>query len=223
MLNIKTIEFYRELRINNNKEWFDRNRSRYEEVKKDVLGFVNELLLKMHQFDDTLRHLEAKDCIFRINRDIRFSNDKTPYKTHLGIFINPFGKKLEYAGYYVHLDEHNGSFAGGGMYMPGTEALKKIRKEMSLFYEDLFDILKAPEFIKTFGELNMERRIMLLRPPKGYSNDDPAIQFIKLKSFTTAKDLPKEILTDSNGINMIIDIFKNLKPFNDFINRALIE
>lgn len=221
MLNIKTIEFYRELRINNNKEWFDRNRDRYEEVKKDSQRLVNELLLNMSRFDPALEYLQAKDCIFRINRDIRFSKDKTPYKTHLGIFITPFGKKSGYAGYYVHLDEKEGSFAGGGIYMPDGDILKKIRKEISAFYEDLEKIVNSDSFKKTFGGLDIDNKIMLVRPPKGYNMDDPAIEFLKLRSFTATKDLPAEILTDPAGINKLVDIFKTIKPFNSFLNRAL--
>ncbi len=221
MLNIKTIEFYRELRINNNKEWFDRNRDRYEEVKKDSQRLVNELLLNMSRFDPALEYLQAKDCIFRINRDIRFSKDKTPYKTHLGIFITPFGKKSGYAGYYVHLDEKEGSFAGGGIYMPDGDILKKIRNEISAFYEDLEEIVNSDSFKKTFGGLDIDNKIMLVRPPKGYNMDDPAIEFLKLRSFTATKDLPAEILTDPAGINKLVDIFKTIKPFNSFLNRAL--
>lgn len=221
MLNTEIIEFYRELRKNNNKEWFDLNRKRYERVKKDIHKIVNGLLLEMRHFDPALEYLEAKDCIFRINRDIRFSKDKSPYKTHLGIFINAYGKKSGRAGYYVHFDEEEGSIAGGGIYMPDAETLKMIRREISAFYEDLDIIINSPEFKKTFGGLDNESRFKLLRPPKGYSADDPAIEFLKYKSFTATKDLPPEILTKAEGINVLLDIFKSIKPFNDFLNRAL--
>ncbi|TVQ92419.1 MAG: DUF2461 domain-containing protein [Bacteroidetes bacterium] len=221
MLNIKTLEFFRELRENNHKAWFDVNRHRYEEVKKDYHRLIEEILLKMQQFDKSLSHLQVKDCTFRINRDIRFSKNKTPYKTHLSIIMSPYGKRMEYAAYYVHLDEQAGSFAGGGIYMPGSEALKKIRAEISGFYEDLEDILNSKDFAETFQGLDSEGNVVLTRPPKGYDAQHPAIDLLKYKSFTATKPLDNKLLTDPKGVEVVTEILKKIKPLNDFINRGL--
>ncbi len=221
MLNIKTLEFFSELRENNHRAWFDENRHRYEEVKKDYHRLIEEILLKMQQFDKSLSHLQVKDCTFRINRDIRFSKDKTPYKTHLSIIMSPFGKRLEFAAYYVHLDEQAGSFAGGGIYMPGSEALKKIRSEISGFYEDLEEVLGSKEFANTFDGLDSEKNVVLSRPPKGYDADHPAIDLLKYKSFTATKPMDNKILTDPKGVEIVTEILKKIKPLNDFINRGL--
>lgn len=221
MLNPETLEFFRELRENNHKEWFDQNRNRYEKVKKDYHRLVEKLLLRMQKFDPSLAHLQIKDCTFRINRDIRFSKDKTPYKTHRSIIMSPHGKRMEYAAYYVHLDEKEGSFAGGGIYMPGSEALKKIRTEISAFHEDFEKILADKDFVQTYDGLDREEKMVLTRPPKGYRADHPAIELLKFKSFTASATLSKKWLSDPRGIDEVVEILKKVKPLNDFINRGL--
>jgi uncharacterized protein (TIGR02453 family) len=223
MLQKETLSFFNELRENNHKDWFDLNRDRYQNAKKDYLKMVAEILSGMQKYDSGLLHLQPKDCIFRINRDIRFSKDKSPYKTHLGIIMTPGGRKLENAGYYVHLDQAEGSFAGGGIYMPSGEILKKIRKEVSVFYEDLEEILKSPDFKKVYGDMDRSKDITLTRPPKGYEESDPAIDFLKLKSFTASSSLDADIFTDPDGVKKIVSILSKLKPLIGFLNRALQE
>ncbi|MFO7977058.1 MAG: DUF2461 domain-containing protein [Bacteroidales bacterium] len=221
MLHKETLEFFRELRRNNHKEWFDQNRSRYQQVKKDYHRVVGQILERMQAFDPALAHVQVKDCTFRINRDIRFAKDKTPYKTHLGISISPLGRKFEYAGYYAHLDENNGTFAGGGIWMPSPDALKKIRSEIAGFYEDLGQIVSSGDFTSTFGSLDRDENAVLTRPPKGYDKDHPAIGFLKLKSFTATHILGNQLLSDPRGVDVIVEIMKKVKPLNDFINRGL--
>lgn len=221
MLHPDTLEFFRELRENNHKEWFDQNRNRYEKVKKDYHRLVGEFLLRMQKFDPSLAHLQIKDCTFRINRDIRFSKDKTPYKTHRSIIISPYGKRMEYAAYYIHLDEKEGSFAGGGIYMPGGESLKKIRTEISAFHEDLEEILANKDFVQTYGGLDRGEKMMLTRPPKGYQADHPAIELLKYKNFTATKPLDNSLLSRSDSVDYVVEILKKIKPLNDFINRGL--
>ncbi len=221
MLSQNTLEFYRQLRRNNNKEWFDRNRKWYDEVKKDYFRFTAELLAKIRAFDPGLGHLQPKECVFRINRDIRFSADKTPYKTHLGIFMTPGGRNLNYAGYYVQIDEEGGSFAGGGCYMPQAETLKKIRREIADFYEDLESVLNAENFKNTFSDLDRDQDTVLLRPPKGFEANHPATNYLKFKSFTATRKIESQLLTNPNGINTVIQILQNLQPLNQFLNRAL--
>ena len=176
MLQPPTLQFFRELRNNNSKAWFDQNRPRYEEVKKDYHRLTAALLERMQAIEPALSHLQVKDCIFRINRDIRFSKNKAPYKTHLSIIMTPFGKRMDYAGYYLHMDEGEGSFAGGGLYMPMAETLKKIRMEVSNYHEDFIHIIQSPSFKNTYQDLDREAGVILTRPPKGYSDDNPAIE-----------------------------------------------
>lgn len=222
MLQKDTLEFFDELRLNNHKDWFDQNRWRYEKVKKDYHRLVEDVLTQLQKLVPGIAHLKVKDCTFRINRDIRFSNDKTPYKTHLGIIISPMGKRMQNAGYYVHIDSDQGSFAGGGIYMPQGDALKKIRKEVDVFYDDLLEIIHHENFEKTYGDLDRSDDITLVRPPKGYEQSNPAIHYLKLKSFTATLPLHKSWLTDKKGTRRVVENLVILKPFIDFLNRGVL-
>lgn len=136
----KTFAFLKALKKNNNRDWFNDHKSEYENAKDNVLGFIQELVVAFSTFDSSLRGLEAKDCLFRIYRDTRFSKDKTPYKTNLGASINAGGKKSMGPGYYVHL-EPGGSFIAGGIWMPPADEVKKIRQEIDYNGKDLKKIL----------------------------------------------------------------------------------
>lgn len=221
MLQSSTLTFLRELKDNNNKEWFDQNRKRYDLVKLDYLSLAGSLLDKMKPFDPSLEMLTAKDCIFRINRDVRFSANKAPYKTNLGIALHPGGKKSGLAAYYLHIEEGT-AFAGGGLWMPESNQLQKVRKEIHYFYNDLDLILKDPEFKKTYGHLDIEEGQKLSRPPKGYEANDPAIELLKLKSFTALKSVPDDLLLSDKLVPTVIEYFKVLKPLLHFINRGLV-
>jgi uncharacterized protein (TIGR02453 family) len=170
--------------------------------------------------DESLDILQPKNCTFRINKDIRFSKDKSPYKTNLGLIFSPYAKRMGVASYYIHIVEGK-SFVGGGLYMPESSLVKKVRNEIHYFYKDLDKILKDPSFVKTYGGIEMNDAIMLKRPPKGYENDDPAIEYLKLKSYTTGKSIPDKILTTDKLVPYIIDSLKPLKPLISFINRGV--
>jgi uncharacterized protein (TIGR02453 family) len=220
MLLPTTIEFLKELKINNSKPWFDLNRKRYDIAKSDYISLAGNILEQMKDVDPSLDMVTPKDCIFRINRDVRFSADKSPYKTNLGIALHPGGKKFNLAAYYLHIEPGH-SFIGGGLWMPEAPLLSKVRKEVHYFYHDLVDILSNPVYKKTFGSLDVEEGQKLSRPPKGYEAEDPAIEFLKLKSFTASTPLPDEMLTSDKLVPHIIDTFTILKPLIGFINRGL--
>lgn len=220
MLQPFTLEFFKELRQNNHKEWFDQNRKRYEKVKADYLNLAGNILEEMKKVDESLDILSPKDCTFRINKDIRFSKDKTPYKTNLGIALHPFGKKMQLAAYYIHLEEGQ-SFVGGGLWMPEAPLLAKLRKEINYFYQDLEGILSDPNFIKTYGELDVDPGQKLIRPPKGYEAENPAIEFLKLKSFTASRKIPDNMLTSGKLIPFVKESLTTLKPMISFVNRGL--
>jgi len=220
MLQPFTLEFFKELRQNNHKEWFDQNRKRYEKVKADYLNLAGNILEEMKKVDESLDILSPKDCTFRINKDIRFSKDKTPYKTNLGIALHPFGKKMQLAAYYIHLEEGQ-SFVGGGLWMPEAPLLAKLRKEINYFYQDLEGILSDPNFIKTYGELDVDPGQKLIRPPKGYEAENPAIEFLKLKSFTASRKIPDNMLTSEKLIPFVKESLTTLKPMISFVNRGL--
>ena len=220
MLQASTLDFFKELKTNNNKEWFDQNRKRYDKVKADYNNLASSILKELKVKDESLDILQPKNCTFRINRDIRFSKDKSPYKTNLGLIFSPFAKRMAVASYYVHIEEGK-CFVGGGLYMPDSTLLKKLRNEINFFHKDLTKILKDPLFVKTYGGLDINDRVMLKRPPKGYDTNHPAIEYLKLKSFTTGAKIPDDILTTEKLVPFLIENLSLLQPMISFINRGL--
>ena len=220
MLQPATIKFLKDLKKNNNKEWFDANRKMYEAAKKDFENLVQTVIEIYCKKDNELTSLKAKDCMFRINRDIRFSKDKSPYKTNFGASINKGGRKSILAGYYFHC-EPSESFVGGGLWMPMPEELKKIRQEIDYCFEEFKKIINNKKFKTFYGELYKGEDMTLSRPPKGYDENNPAIGFIKLKSFIAMQQLNEADLTDKNLAKKITGAFEALQPMVKFINRAL--
>ena len=219
MLTQATIDFMNELRENNDREWFHANKARYEKVKKDYKALVATLLSTMKEHDASLATVTEKDCSFRINRDIRFSKDKSPYKTNLGIGMSTHGKRSGMGEYYVHIEPGGKGFLGGGIYMPSPEQMARIRKEMDVFGEDLEAIIAEPAFKKHYG--NLEREMVLSRPPKGYSADHPHIEFLKLKSYIAITPLPDALYTNAGLVDFVAERLRALTPFLVFLNRGL--
>lgn len=220
MLSKETLLFLEDLKANNNRDWFLANKKRYESYKEDYHQLIRDLLEIMKPQDASLAMLEVKNCTFRVNRDIRFSKDKSPYKTHMGIWLRSGSLHSEAPGYYVHI-EKDASFVGGGLYCPMPEQIQKIRKEISFFYEDLQAIVNDDSFKSTYGNLNREENSTLKNPPKGYEKDNPAIEYLKLKSYTATQKINNSDLTKSDFPHVISQKLLALKPFNEFINRAL--
>lgn len=220
MLTKESLQFLDDLKINNNRDWFQENKKRYEIFKKDYHQLVSDFLDAMKPLDPSLELLEVKNCTFRINRDIRFSKDKSPYKAHLGVWLSGGTKGLNRAGYYVHI-EKGASFIAGGFYSPESEDLKKVRKEIAFFYEDLEAILEDKNFKKEFGSLDVNENNSLKNPPRGYEKDHPAIDFLKLKSFTATQKYDISEVTKKDFVAKMSKKLIALKPLNEFINRAL--
>lgn len=220
MLTKESLQFLDDLKVNNNRDWFQDNKKRYEIFKKDYHQLVSAFLDAMKPLDPSLELLEVKNCTFRINRDIRFSKDKSPYKAHLGIWLSGGTKGSNRAGYYVHI-ENGASFIAGGLYSPESDDLKKVRKEIAFFYEDLEAILNEKEFKKEFKKLDVTENNSLKNPPRGYEKEHPAIDFLKLKSFTTTQKYDSDEVTKKDFVSKMSQKLIVLKPLNDFINRAL--
>lgn len=220
MLQSSTFKFLKDLKKNNTKEWFDKNRKAYEAAKSDFLETVQSVIDKFGKKDETIASLKAKDCVFRINRDVRFSKDKSPYKTNMGASINKAGKKAWHtAGYYFHF-EPGSSFVGGGLYMPEPEILKKVRQEIDYNFNDFKKIISSKKFASVYNDLSTGEDMKLSRPPKDYQADNPAIEYIKLKSFIAMTSVTDAELTDKNLVKKITDSFEALKPLIDFLNHA---
>ncbi|MCX6271286.1 MAG: DUF2461 domain-containing protein [Bacteroidetes bacterium] len=214
------IKFLTELGKNNNREWFDANRDRYLQCKKTFEDLCDLVIAGIQQSDPTLGPLKAKDCTFRIFRDTRFSNDKTPYKLNMGCYLARGGRKSIYAGYYLHLEPGGKSFAGGGLYMPPAENLKLVRQEIFYNVEEFKKILKAKDFVKTFTSLDLMGD-ELKKAPQGFPPEWPDINLLKFKHFVVGKYYSDEELNNDKLKDLYISNFKAMQPMVAFINRAL--
>lgn len=213
----KVIPFLTELSGNNNRDWFNDNKKKYEAAKEEFEELVVQCIALMGKWDKEVLSLAPKDCIYRIYRDVRFGKDKTPYKTSMSALIGKGGRKGEGAINYLHI-EPGKSFVASGMYMPDGATLKAIRQEIDYNLQEFEDIINNKSFKANFGELEQEWKLKKL--PKGYTADNPAIEYLKLKGIVATKNYSdKEILKPDFAVEAN-QSFKILKPLNDFLNRA---
>lgn len=221
MLQPATLAFLTDLKANNNKPWFDANRPAYEAAKNDFIALATQLIEGLSTLDPAIAEtpLQAKNCLFRINRDVRFSPNKSPYKSNFGAWFNAGGKKLATAGYYLNLEPGN-SFVAGGLYMPDVTVLATIRQEIDYNLADFEQLLAQPAFTKHFGGLNREESLQ--RPPKGYAADNPAVEYLKLKSFTASHPLSDAALTKSDLSKQVLNACGGLQPLVAYLNRAVV-
>lgn len=217
-MNFKELfTFLKNLEKNNNKEWFDAHKKEYDNLRKQWIEFVGEAIKSMGKMDPDLAELEPKNCIFRINRDVRFSANKNPYKNNFSMILQKGGKKSESGGYYLHI-EPGKCFIAGGAWQPMPDKLAAIRQEIDYNAKEFVKIVTDKNFVKHFGKLGGET---LQRPPKGYEADNPVIQFIKHKSFIVESKVSDKEIMDPGFIKAMTEKFKAIKPMQDFINRAI--
>lgn len=179
---------------------------------------TEKLIAGIAAFDTPIATLKAKDCTFRINRDVRFSKDKSPYKNNIAAYFNRNGKKGSGAGYYLHIEPGN-SFAAGGMWMPEPKDLAKIRQEIDYNFDDWKKMISNAAFKKTFTE--GIKGDALVRPPKGYDDTNPAIEYIKHKSFIVTRAFSDSEVLDKAFVKNATSVFKTMKPLIDFLNAAI--
>jgi len=220
MLQPATLKFLKGLQKNNNKPWFEKNRPAYEEAKADFAQFIQTVIDKHGKKDDSIKDLKAKDCMFRINRDVRFSKDKSPYKNNFGASINRGGKKSVYAGYYFHCQPGE-AFVGGGLWIPMPPDLKKVRQEVDYCFDEFEKIIGSKKFISVYGDLIKDGETSLVKVPQGFEKDNPAAEYLKLKSFIAMKKLDDATLTSKDLVQTTLGAFETLHPLLMFLNRAL--
>ena len=211
-----TLDFLTAVKVNNNRDWFNANRPVYAEAKENFESFVQEIIDELIQFEPIMKGLEAKSCVYRINRDIRFSNDKSPYKSHFGAFIVRGGKKNgdKFAGYYFHI-EPGKSIMAGGAYMPPAPWLSQIREKISENPDEFIKITTNKEFVKYFGSIDGEK---LKTAPKGYPKDHPNVELLKFKSYLVVNEASDKMVLNKDYIDYVIKVFKAMKPLNDYLN-----
>jgi uncharacterized protein (TIGR02453 family) len=213
------LKFLKDLAKNNNREWFEKNKHRFNAAKTDFEVFVTGLLAEMIKFDESLAGLEPEKLIFRIYRDVRFSKDKSPYKKNMSAAMSSAGKGLVVPGYYFHIEPGNKSMLGAGLYMPLPENLVKVRQEIDYNGATLTKIMKERKFKSNFGDFWNEDK--LKNVPKGYAKDHPRAEWLKLKSFIVMRSFSDKGVADKKFLRNIAGIAKAAKPLNDFLEEAI--
>ncbi len=217
MIKASTISFLKALKKNNDREWFDKNRERYSMAKEDHHIFIEQLIKDFSKVNPMLKGLTAKDCVFRIYRDVRFSKNKDPYKTNMGAGINPGGKKMEMAGAYIHI-EPGRSFIAGGRWMPDAPTIKAIRQEIDYNLPKFKKIISDKNFVKQFKKLEDEK---LKTAPKGYPKDHPEIELLKYTSYIVSRELDDKLIQSKDLIKELTIAYKTMLPFLNFLNEAV--
>ena len=209
------LDFYLRLSQNNNKPWFDAHRAEYEQTKKRLAAFAEEFIRGVEEFDPRCKGLQVKDCTYRINRDIRFSQDKRPYKDWHGVYVCPRGKKSGMAGYYIHFEPANDLyFVCGGLYNPTKEVLESVREQIMLEPDDFHEkVLSCGEDFR----LNWENA--LKRMPKGYNETDKHSEYYRLKSYEMYKSLTKRDVLSKDFLSKAISYLKRCHEFNEMLNK----
>ena len=211
----KLLQFLRELKENNNREWFNDNRKRYEESRDKTLFLTDVLINEIKRFDPDIAGVNPKECLFRIFKDVRFSKDKRPYKTNFGSFISKEGRKSIYPGYYFHI-EPGQSFVGGGVYMPQSEQLRAIRNYMAEHGQEFLEIKNEPQFQKIFEMYDDQ----LKTAPKGFPKDHEFIEILRYKSFAFSSHFEDRKITGDDFVNHAVQAFKKLHKANVFLSDA---
>jgi len=218
MIESFVFDFLLDLEQNNNRDWFQQNKKRYDAALKNVQEFITQVITGISAFDASVSGQNAKGCIFRIYRDVRFSHDKTPYKTHFGAFITPSGKKSGDAGYYIHV-QNNTSFVVGGLWSPEPPVLKRIREEIYYAPEELVGILENKTFKSTFGELIDEGS--LKKPPKNYPVDFEYIKLLQYRHFCAEKAVSNAEVTAGDFLKKCLQLLEISAPLVKYMNKVV--
>ncbi|MDU1891293.1 MAG: DUF2461 domain-containing protein [Dysgonomonas sp.] len=219
MIQKDTLAFIKALQENNYREWFNENKDWYERARADFEKLVAQVIQIIASFDPEIGLLEPKQCIFRIYRDVRFSPDKSPYKTHFGAAFRPRSLNKT-SGYYLHVAPE-GSFVSCGHYMLDSAQLKKVRKGIYSDFDTLYEIINNKDFKNEIGDLGREDDT-LTRVPNGFDKDHPAAEYLKLKHFYAAKEIPMEILTSEEILPYLNRIYRIMHPLNEYLNDLLL-
>ncbi|HEV8538030.1 MAG TPA: DUF2461 domain-containing protein [Bacteroidota bacterium] len=211
------IAFLTALKKNNNREWFHRHKSEYEEyLKFPMQSFIASLTQPMANIAPEI-HVDPLHAMFRIYRDTRFSKDKQPYKTHVAAVFHHRGHWEESAGYYVHI-EPSSIYVGGGIYMPDSPQLKKLRHAIADRPKEFLSIVSDDAFVKQFKGFQGEK---LQRIPLGFPKDHMMGEWLKYKSFYTGVEWKEDVCYTPRFVNKVMQVYKGLLPLIRFLNEAL--
>lgn len=217
MLTKETFDFLKKLEKNNNRDWFNANKAAFVKANDNIIAVTGELIGRISKFDPLVAGLDPRSCVFRIYRDVRFSKDKSPYKTNLGAFIAPGGRKAMSPGYYFHVQPKL-FFSAAGKHMPDAGELLKIRTFIDKNTKEFFKVVESKRFVERFGGFDAER---LTKPPKGFSADHVALDYLKLKSFTVSQQFADVDAASADYPKMLAESFKAAYPLVAFLRLAL--
>ncbi len=220
MLKKETLDFLKKLKENNNREWFSKNKLLYERARADFENLIKQLIPAIASFDPQIGMPDPKKCLFRIYRDVRFSPDKSPYKTHMAAIIHQQNLDRS-SGYYLHIGADE-SFACSGHYMLMPDQLKKMRQGIAGDFEFFEGIINETRFKTEFGDLFRDEDI-LKRVPNAFAKDHPAAEYLKLKRFYVEKSLSEDTLISDGLVPRLKNIYKLSYPLNEFLNDVLLD
>lgn len=219
--NREILAFLSDLRDNNMRPWFQANKARYDAARAHLLDTTAWLIAHIARFDDTVRYLEPKECLFRIYRDTRFSPDKSPYKRHFGTYIcAQGGHRSILSGYYLHLEPGHSALCGG-VYCPDKETLKRVRTAIDIDYDEFERIIAADDFRQHFGTVVAYNTLQ--RVPQGFSADSLAAKYLKFKEFIVEHHFTDDEVCAPDFFENLLPMCQAMKPFNDFMNAAILE
>ncbi len=215
---VRLTAFLADLAENNRREWFEEHRAEYQDLREQFTAFVGELIERTADFDERIRWKDPKECLFRIYRDVRFSNDKSPYKTTFSAYVSEQDRRGAPPGYYLELDEKGVLLAAAGIWLPPADVLARLRASLAEHPERFEKVLRARRFRRMFGELQGDR---LTRPPRGYTPETPLIEHIKRKSYIVWRETDARALTRDDALTYITDTFRTARPLVEWVRGVL--
>ncbi len=221
MIKQTSLNFLTELKNNNSKEWFEQNQMLYQTYKDDIIEFTEKLLSELLKIDPAISNanLIPKKCLTRVNRDLRFSKDKTPYKNYVLIVFNKNAPQPNTAGYFLHIEPSN-CMVGGGVWQTSPEYLKKIRQEISYSFDEINGIISSKQFQKIFPS-GIQGQSKLKKITDTSEKREEVIELLKMKGFCTKEIISDKVLTSKDAIKTIMNYFETTKPLIDYINKAI--
>ena len=214
------IDYLRRLQAHNERTWFVDHKEEYVRCQGVFNGFVEQLIAEIAKFDKSVAGNTASTCTYRIYRDVRFSQDKSPYKTHLGAFICPGGKKSGFAGYYFHMGVGGEGYPNAHMLATGNYCFEpqvvKLLREDIVNGEGDFD-----RVVKTASAFSLDDDNALTRNPKGYATDAPYGEYLRLRTYCLNKYVDNDFMLDDHLLEHTAELFRTTQPFLEYINRAI--